>query len=154
MTYSLDEGRTRFFDLLQMVEFYQLNRGTLSHRLTHYVISKEAALALGYDITKKPAQKPSPPPPVPTNPEPSSPELPKTTTSQSQKVRYYKNSLALLPNHLLLLTKVKNSREGTDYCLVQYGWNLNFKHVLAALVDLLAKAKDPFECETISHQFQ
>ena len=57
VTYSLDDGRTRFFDLLQMVEFYQLNRGTLSHRLTHYIINKETATALGYDVTKKPAQK-------------------------------------------------------------------------------------------------
>ena len=40
VTYSLDNGRTRFFDLLQMVEYYQLNRGTLNHRLTHYVVSK------------------------------------------------------------------------------------------------------------------
>jgi len=50
VTYSLDDGRTRFFDLLQMVEFYQLNRGTLSHRLTHYVVSKDTAIALGYDV--------------------------------------------------------------------------------------------------------
>ncbi len=36
--YSLDEGRTRFFDLLQMVEFYQLNRGSLQTRLRHYIV--------------------------------------------------------------------------------------------------------------------
>lgn len=40
VTYSLDNGRTRFFDLLQMVEFYQLNRCTLNHRLTHFVVAK------------------------------------------------------------------------------------------------------------------
>ena len=43
VTYSIDDGRTRFFDLLQMVEFYQLNRGSLSTRLTHYIVSLEAA---------------------------------------------------------------------------------------------------------------
>ncbi len=36
--YSLDDGKTRFFDLLQMVEFYQLNRGSLNSRLTHYIV--------------------------------------------------------------------------------------------------------------------
>jgi len=59
-TYSLDEGRTRFFDLLQMVEYYQLNRGTLSHRLTHYVVSLENAISMGYDVKTKPATKPRP----------------------------------------------------------------------------------------------
>jgi len=43
VTYSIDDCRTRFFDLLQMVEFYQLNRGTLSTRLTHYIVSLESA---------------------------------------------------------------------------------------------------------------
>ena len=43
VTYSIDDSRTRFFDLLQMVEFYQLNRGSLSTRLTHYIVSLEAA---------------------------------------------------------------------------------------------------------------
>jgi len=32
VVYSLDEGRTRFYDLLQLVEFYQLNAGTLPTR--------------------------------------------------------------------------------------------------------------------------
>ncbi|XP_025991574.1 growth factor receptor-bound protein 14 isoform X1 [Solenopsis invicta] len=35
--YSLDKGTTRFYDLLQLVEFYQLNSGSLPTRLTHYV---------------------------------------------------------------------------------------------------------------------
>ena len=39
--YSLDEGKTRFYDLMQLVEFYQLNQGTLNTRLSHYVIKKE-----------------------------------------------------------------------------------------------------------------
>jgi len=36
--YSLDSGMTKFYDLLQLVEFYQLNAGCLPTRLTHYVV--------------------------------------------------------------------------------------------------------------------
>ncbi|XP_069700434.1 growth factor receptor-bound protein 14-like isoform X2 [Periplaneta americana] len=36
--YSLDSGVTKFYDLLQLVEFYQLNAGCLPTRLTHYVV--------------------------------------------------------------------------------------------------------------------
>ena len=39
VTYSLDEGKTKFFDLLQLVEFYQLNKGTLNSKLTHYIVT-------------------------------------------------------------------------------------------------------------------
>nr|CAH7733739.1 unnamed protein product [Callosobruchus chinensis] len=35
--YSIDNGATKFYDLLQLVEFYQLNSGCLPTRLTHYV---------------------------------------------------------------------------------------------------------------------
>ncbi|XP_011054264.1 PREDICTED: growth factor receptor-bound protein 14-like isoform X2 [Acromyrmex echinatior] len=35
--YTLDKGTTKFYDLLQLVEFYQLNAGSLPTRLTHYV---------------------------------------------------------------------------------------------------------------------
>ncbi|XP_056322023.1 growth factor receptor-bound protein 14 isoform X1 [Danio aesculapii] len=34
--YSLDDGHTRFSDLLQLVEFYQLNRGVLPCKLKHH----------------------------------------------------------------------------------------------------------------------
>lgn len=34
--YTLDDGQTRFTDLIQLVEFYQLNRGTLPCRLKHH----------------------------------------------------------------------------------------------------------------------
>uniref|UniRef100_A0A671SME2 Growth factor receptor bound protein 14 n=1 Tax=Sinocyclocheilus anshuiensis TaxID=1608454 RepID=A0A671SME2_9TELE len=34
--YSLDDGHTRFTDLLQLVEFYQLNRGVLPCKLKHH----------------------------------------------------------------------------------------------------------------------
>uniref|UniRef100_A0A3B1JIA2 SH2 domain-containing protein n=1 Tax=Astyanax mexicanus TaxID=7994 RepID=A0A3B1JIA2_ASTMX len=34
--YSLDDGNTRFTDLLQLVEFYQLNRGVLPCKLKHH----------------------------------------------------------------------------------------------------------------------
>lgn len=40
VTYSLDEGKTKFYDLLQLVEFYQLNKGSLCGKLTHFVINK------------------------------------------------------------------------------------------------------------------
>ncbi|XP_065162748.1 growth factor receptor-bound protein 14-like isoform X3 [Atheta coriaria] len=36
--FSLDSGVTKFYDLLQLVEFYQLNAGCLPTRLTHYVV--------------------------------------------------------------------------------------------------------------------
>ncbi|KAJ8920683.1 hypothetical protein NQ315_004822 [Exocentrus adspersus] len=36
--YSLDNGATRFYDILQLVEFYQLNTGSLPTRLTHYIV--------------------------------------------------------------------------------------------------------------------
>ncbi|CAG9825382.1 unnamed protein product [Phaedon cochleariae] len=34
---TVDSGATKFYDLLQLVEFYQLNAGCLPTRLTHYV---------------------------------------------------------------------------------------------------------------------
>lgn len=36
--FSLDHGVTKFYDLLQLVEFYQLNAGSLPTRLMHYVV--------------------------------------------------------------------------------------------------------------------
>lgn len=36
--FSLDGGLTKFYDLLQLVEFYQLNAGSLPTRLMHYVV--------------------------------------------------------------------------------------------------------------------
>ncbi|XP_073701882.1 growth factor receptor-bound protein 14 isoform X1 [Garra rufa] len=36
LSYSLDDGHTRFTDLLQLVEFYQLNRGVLPCKLKHH----------------------------------------------------------------------------------------------------------------------
>ena len=32
VVYSLDDGKTKFYDLLQLVEFYQLNAGSLPTR--------------------------------------------------------------------------------------------------------------------------
>jgi hypothetical protein len=43
VTYTLDEGQTKFYDLLQLVEYYQLNPGPLPTRLVHYIVSREAA---------------------------------------------------------------------------------------------------------------
>ena len=45
VTYSLDEGKTKFFDLLQLVEFYQLNQGSLNVKLAHYVVSNASISA-------------------------------------------------------------------------------------------------------------
>ncbi|XP_067867075.1 growth factor receptor-bound protein 10 isoform X2 [Heterodontus francisci] len=36
LVFSLDDGNTRFTDLIQLVEFYQLNRGILPCKLKHY----------------------------------------------------------------------------------------------------------------------
>ncbi|XP_078394749.1 growth factor receptor-bound protein 10 isoform X1 [Cetorhinus maximus] len=36
LVFSLDDGNTKFTDLIQLVEFYQLNRGTLPCKLKHY----------------------------------------------------------------------------------------------------------------------
>ena len=55
VTYSIDDCRTRFFDLLQMVEFYQLNRGSLSARLTHYIVSLESAMTNENAVSQKKA---------------------------------------------------------------------------------------------------
>lgn len=35
---SLDCGKTKFYDLLQLVEFYQLNLGALPTKLTHFLV--------------------------------------------------------------------------------------------------------------------
>ena len=38
-----------------MVEFYQLNRGSLSTRLTHYIVSLESAMTNGDAVSQKKA---------------------------------------------------------------------------------------------------
>lgn len=38
VVYSLDNGATKFYDILQLIEFYQLNGGSLPMKLTHYVV--------------------------------------------------------------------------------------------------------------------
>ncbi|XP_064456799.1 growth factor receptor-bound protein 14-like isoform X2 [Ornithodoros turicata] len=38
LCYSLDGGRTKFYDLLQLVEFYQLNLSYLPTKLTHFLV--------------------------------------------------------------------------------------------------------------------
>jgi hypothetical protein len=37
---SLDCGQTKFYDLKQLIEFYQLNQGSLPTKLTHFLIHK------------------------------------------------------------------------------------------------------------------
>ncbi|XP_050524442.1 growth factor receptor-bound protein 14-like isoform X2 [Daktulosphaira vitifoliae] len=41
--FTLDNGVTKFYDLLQLVEFYQLNAGSLPTRLMHYVVQVPVA---------------------------------------------------------------------------------------------------------------
>ncbi len=38
VVYSVDDGRTKFYDLLQLVEFYQLNAGTLPTRYAPWLL--------------------------------------------------------------------------------------------------------------------
>ena len=54
VTYSLDEGRTKFFDLLQLVEFYQLNKGTLNSRLTHYIVTNNSPSSISANRSESP----------------------------------------------------------------------------------------------------
>ena len=42
--YSLDEGKTRFYDIMQMVEFYTLNQGALNTRLSQVSFSPGIAM--------------------------------------------------------------------------------------------------------------
>lgn len=44
--FSLDNGFTKFYDLLQLVEFYQLNAGVLPTRLTHYVVQSPTGVSV------------------------------------------------------------------------------------------------------------
>jgi len=41
VVYSIDDGKTKFYDLLQLVEFYQLNSGNLPTRLKHYIVNAD-----------------------------------------------------------------------------------------------------------------
>jgi len=41
VVYSIDDGKTKFYDLLQLVEFYQLNGGSLPSRLKHYIVNTD-----------------------------------------------------------------------------------------------------------------
>lgn len=38
MFFSLDDGNTKFSDLIQLVDFYQLNKGVLPCKLKHHCI--------------------------------------------------------------------------------------------------------------------
>lgn len=41
VVYSLDDGKNKFYDLLQLVEFYQLNAGSLPTRLKHFIVNMD-----------------------------------------------------------------------------------------------------------------
>ena len=53
VVYSLDDGKTKFYDLLQLVEFYQLNAGTLPTRSVFtYKISAKILKSPAQHLTK------------------------------------------------------------------------------------------------------
>ncbi|XP_011307121.1 growth factor receptor-bound protein 14 isoform X1 [Fopius arisanus] len=60
--YTLDKGVTKFYDLIQLVDFYQLNAGSLPTRLTHYV---------GNGLATSPETESSSPSPSPSSTKPS-----------------------------------------------------------------------------------
>jgi len=73
VVYSIDDGKTKFYDLLQLVEYYQLNHGCLPVRLLHYLScspspagEKEKETEV---CTSPPSRSPSssPPPPRPVS---------------------------------------------------------------------------------------
>lgn len=43
---SVDYGHTKFYDLEQLVHYYQLNAGCLIGRLTHYIVNGPEALQI------------------------------------------------------------------------------------------------------------
>lgn len=47
VVYSLDHGKTKFYDLEQLVRYYQLNVGFLFGRLTHFIVSSPTPLPFG-----------------------------------------------------------------------------------------------------------
>ncbi|XP_048505099.1 growth factor receptor-bound protein 14-like isoform X3 [Athalia rosae] len=57
--YSLDSGVTKFYDLLQLVEFYQLNAGCLPTRLTHYVVQSPTGPVLQEEPSTSPTSSPA-----------------------------------------------------------------------------------------------
>jgi len=52
VVYSVDDGKTKFYDLLQLVEFYQLNTGSLPTRLKHYIVNPDSQASCEQEKTK------------------------------------------------------------------------------------------------------
>nr|XP_033338565.1 growth factor receptor-bound protein 14-like isoform X5 [Megalopta genalis]XP_033338566.1 growth factor receptor-bound protein 14-like isoform X5 [Megalopta genalis] len=78
--YTLDKGVTKFYDLLQLIAFYQLNAGSLPTRLTHYV---QNVVPGSLPIAEEDGASPSSPtPPSPRSP-PSPPSSPASPSSPS-----------------------------------------------------------------------
>ncbi|KAJ8955536.1 hypothetical protein NQ318_001366 [Aromia moschata] len=58
--FSLDSGVTKFYDILQLVEFYQLNAGCLPTRLTHYVVQNpNTVVSMAIAAQREQEQQPS-----------------------------------------------------------------------------------------------
>jgi len=89
VVYSIDDGKTKFYDLLQLVEYYQLNNGCLPVRLLHYLACPEEK-ERDCEKEKEPLECPvsrssssSSCPGVTLAPRPSSPASVKMTASEA-----------------------------------------------------------------------
>jgi len=73
VVYSIDDGKTKFYDLLQLVEYYQLNHGCLPVRLLHYLTCSPSPAGEKEKETEVCSSPPSrsssssPPPPRPVS---------------------------------------------------------------------------------------
>jgi len=91
VVYSMDDGKTKFFDLLQVVEFHQLNPGCLPTRLLHYLAAPEPGEVGEKEKERRESPTPSitscPPsshrPSSPSSHRPSSPSSTKMATSEA-----------------------------------------------------------------------
>lgn len=83
VVYSIDDGKTKFYDLLQLVEFYQLNHGCLPVRLQHFLCSPGESGQKAGEKEKEPCSPPSSRAASPDPPRPASPSSIKMATSEA-----------------------------------------------------------------------
>lgn len=58
VVYSIDDGKTKFYDLLQLVEYYQLNQGCLPVLLAHYLAAPTLEQAGEKEKAGRPSSRP------------------------------------------------------------------------------------------------
>ncbi|XP_076643023.1 growth factor receptor-bound protein 14 isoform X2 [Halictus rubicundus] len=81
--YTLDKGVTKFYDLLQLIAFYQLNAGSLPTRLTHYV---QNVVPASLPMTEDDGASPSPPSPSsPSSPAEANRRFPVAANDHSER---------------------------------------------------------------------